>query len=274
MVLYFSRMDRELPFARLKLNTPPRVHHCERTWEWKPRPLPDYDLWIVLGGLGKLELNGQTYAVGAGKGFVLAPGSRLYGRHDPDHRLVVFAVHFEPLDARGRFRPLGEAFLSPPATSLRDLGLLTALAHRAEDCHQRGDALGRHAAEQCVRLMLLELIDAARNPPSPADTRVGEVISAIRRDPGPPRFVGAMARQAHLSPSQFTRRFRALTGMSPAKFMIHARLDRARQLLLETDLTVKQIADALGYSDIYFFSRQYKQVFGSAPSSARAGRCG
>jgi AraC-like DNA-binding protein len=47
-------------------------------------------------------------------------------------------------------------------------------------------------------------------------------------------------------------------------------LRHPRQLLIETDLTISQIADALGYRDVYFFSRQYKQVFGIPPTAVRA----
>jgi hypothetical protein len=124
-------MDREPPFTRFRLNVPPRVHHCERRWGWNPPPLPDYDLWIALAGAGKLALGERAYTVGAGIGFVLPPGSRPRGTHDPDRRLVVFAAHFSPLDARGRVVPLRASDLPPPATVVRDLGLMSALAHRA-----------------------------------------------------------------------------------------------------------------------------------------------
>jgi transcriptional regulator GlxA family with amidase domain len=68
-----------------------------------------------------------------------------------------------------------------------------------------------------------------------------------------------------LSRAQFTRRFIAHAGMSPARYLIRARIDRARQLLTETNMSVTQVAQTLGYPDIAYFSRQYKRHTGHPP---------
>ncbi len=45
--------------------------------------------------------------------------------------------------------------------------------------------------------------------------------------------------------------------------------ERARQLISETEMKLSQIAEVLGHGDVYFFSRQYKQIFGKPPSAGR-----
>jgi transcriptional regulator GlxA family with amidase domain len=79
-----------------------------------------------------------------------------------------------------------------------------------------------------------------------------------------------MAARVALSRAQFTRRFVAQMGMSPAQYLIQARVDRADQLLTETSMSVAQVAAALGYTDAPYFSRQYKQRTGRSPSTTRA----
>jgi transcriptional regulator GlxA family with amidase domain len=91
----------------------------------------------------------------------------------------------------------------------------------------------------------------------------------IRQDPGRDWSVQEMAARASLSRAQFTRRFVAQNGMAPAQYLIKARIDRAHQLLTETGMTVTQVAAALGYADVPYFSRQYKQRTGHSPSTAR-----
>ncbi|MEU4608828.1 AraC family transcriptional regulator [Kribbella sp. NPDC023972] len=91
----------------------------------------------------------------------------------------------------------------------------------------------------------------------------------IRQDPGRDWTVAEMAGRAALSRAQFTRRFVAQLGMSPAQYLIQARIDRAHQLLTENGMTVTQVASALGYTDVPYFSRQYKQRTGKPPSTAR-----
>jgi transcriptional regulator GlxA family with amidase domain len=78
-----------------------------------------------------------------------------------------------------------------------------------------------------------------------------------------------MASKASLSRAQFTRRFVAQFGMSPAQYLIQARIDRAHQLLTESGMTVTETATALGYTDVAYFSRQYKQRTGRTPSQDR-----
>jgi transcriptional regulator GlxA family with amidase domain len=69
-------------------------------------------------------------------------------------------------------------------------------------------------------------------------------------------------RQSHLSGAA---RFTAHTGVPPIRYLIQARVDRARDLLTETNMSVTQVAAMLGYPDIAYFSRQYKRYTGHPP---------
>ena len=112
--------------------------------------------------------------------------------------------------------------------------------------------------------------DAVHNPGrSVTDTAVDEVARQIRQDPSRDWTVTEMARRAALSRAQFTRRFVAQLGMSPAQYLIQSRIDRAHQLLTDSGMTVTQTAAALGYTDVPYFSRQYKQRTGRSPSQDR-----
>ncbi|MNJ01019.1 HTH-type transcriptional activator Btr [compost metagenome] len=52
-------------------------------------------------------------------------------------------------------------------------------------------------------------------------------------------------------------------------YIIKTRIDRAQHLLLHAGMNVTEVADALGYRDIFFFSRQFKQYTGKSPSEIR-----
>jgi AraC family transcriptional regulator of arabinose operon len=53
------------------------------------------------------------------------------------------------------------------------------------------------------------------------------------------------------------------------RYLIRARIDRAHQLLTETSMSVTQVAATLGYTDIAYFSSQYKRYTGCSPRAAR-----
>jgi AraC-like DNA-binding protein len=78
-----------------------------------------------------------------------------------------------------------------------------------------------------------------------------------------------LARAAGLSPSHFTRLFREYTGYAPMQYLRHRRIDAARALLANVDLSVKEIAARCGFDDPYHFSKVFHQIDGLPPTEYR-----
>lgn len=76
----------------------------------------------------------------------------------------------------------------------------------------------------------------------------------------------ALARQLGTSYSTFRTVFKKETGYAPRQYENIVRLNRAKDLLLSTHLSVSQTADELGFSSVYYFSRAFKRQFGQAPA--------
>lgn len=253
----------------LTLTSPPTYWRCEPSWSWHSRPLPDHLLWCVLDGVGRLAVRGREFELGPGTCAVFAPGDEPVATHDPRRRLLVFGMHFEVGDG---FEVGGGGAVALPERGcfVRDQALLTALARRCETSHRRGDPLGRRQSLLCLEQLLLLLWEEWTHPaPGPVDAALDELTHAIRQDPSRRWSVAELAGRAGLSRAQFTRRFTAHTGLSPARFLIQARIDRATQLLTETNMSVSQVASTLGYTDIAYFSRQFTRQTGHSPRHAR-----
>lgn len=249
------------PLALTRLSAP-TFWRCEPNWSWESLRLSDHLLWCVLDGRGHLELDGASQELSPGVCAVFQPGDAPRATHDPRRRLLVFGMHFETTQYGVVPQPRwGEVI---------DRELLNALARTSDSAYRRGDALGRRQAELCLEQLIGLIWDAVHNPTRPnTDTAVDEVARQLRQDPGRDWTVGEMAHRAALSRAQFTRRFVKQFGMSPAQYLIQARVDRAHQLLTESGMTVTQTATALGYTDVPYFSRQYKQRTGRTPSAER-----
>jgi AraC-like DNA-binding protein len=84
----------------------------------------------------------------------------------------------------------------------------------------------------------------------------------------------ALASEWGMSISTLRRRFRTATGTPLHEWAMQARILRARALLGDTDLPVKAIAERLGYRDVYFFTRQFRQRVGVPPATYRRSRQG
>jgi transcriptional regulator GlxA family with amidase domain len=97
-----------------------------------------------------------------------------------------------------------------------------------------------------------------------------EVIAAVMRDqPEQRRSIEEMAQSIGVSLPHFSRAFRAAMGVSPRQYQLRVRLDRARHLLAESNLSIGQIADSLGYADLFFFSKQFARHTAMSPSAYR-----
>jgi transcriptional regulator GlxA family with amidase domain len=79
----------------------------------------------------------------------------------------------------------------------------------------------------------------------------------------------ALARQANVSPRTFSRRFTADTGITPMQWVLRARVDHARELLERTDLTITQIAGAVGLGTDTNLRRHFGSIIGTSPSAYR-----
>lgn len=81
--------------------------------------------------------------------------------------------------------------------------------------------------------------------------------------------IDELAKLSFLSVSALERRFTKYLGKSPKQFINQVRLERARQLLLETSLSVSEISEQCGFSDKSYFSKQFKKLFTVVPSQLR-----
>lgn len=80
-----------------------------------------------------------------------------------------------------------------------------------------------------------------------------------------------MAERTGLVGSSFCRWFKAATGNSFITFLNTARVEKAGQLLMQTDGTIAEIAYASGFESISHFNRVFKRVKGTTPTRFRSG---
>ena len=78
-----------------------------------------------------------------------------------------------------------------------------------------------------------------------------------------------MAGVANLSPYHFARQFKISTGLTPHRYLIERRVERARELLAKTDLPVVDFSVAVGPYNGSHLSRHFRRRYGVAPSALR-----
>lgn len=84
-----------------------------------------------------------------------------------------------------------------------------------------------------------------------------------------PLDVPALARVAHTSPAHFSRQFRAVFGETPHRYLQRRRVERAMELLRETDRPVTEVCFDVGFNSLGTFSRTFSEIVGEPPSAYR-----
>jgi AraC-like DNA-binding protein len=133
----------------------------------------------------------------------------------------------------------------------------------------RGACAIRGATERPERLEAGALV-LRKGPACPAlDRSILRALGLLQAEPAKPWTVERLARAVGLSRAAFARRFAAVSGRSPRRFLSELRLALAASLLESTDEALAEIAARVGYTSEFAFSRAFKRAHGVAPGSFR-----
>jgi iron complex transport system substrate-binding protein len=94
---------------------------------------------------------------------------------------------------------------------------------------------------------------------------VEQIIQYIHKHYNEPISLESMAEVWNYSIQYLSRQFKRRTGRSPIEYVIQTRMAKAKELLIQTDATVQEIAVNVGYSDVFYFTRLFKKQVGTTP---------
>lgn len=100
----------------------------------------------------------------------------------------------------------------------------------------------------------------------PIEAAIGKISETLHRK----LVLSEIAGRSGLSYVQFLRRFQAYTGMTPTDYVAALRMQKAKQLLGESELLIREIAPLCGFENEYYFSNFFKKHAGMSPSAFRA----
>jgi AraC family transcriptional regulator, activator of mtrCDE len=102
-----------------------------------------------------------------------------------------------------------------------------------------------------------------------ADPRLAKALTAIHEDPGHPWTLDSLCSRAAMGRSAFAERFRDVLGETPLRYLTLWRIQRAKRLLAESDMTRDRIASMVGYESAASLSRVFEKIAGVSPSAYR-----
>lgn len=243
--------------------------HCEPNWKWRKRdtPMPNYDLFYVWSGEGTVLLNKRPYPVGKGHCFLFKPGDETEATHNPQNPLVLTYIHFD-LAETPRLIPSSHRILENAITFE---SLLTQYVRLFLIKTYGAEVEGKLILKQLMIHLLREEQEKKEVPANISNRlleNIREIANYIQQHPGEPHTIEGLSSRANLSQRYFSQKFKDIIGHTVKSYIVYSRIKRAEHLL-HTGMTVTEVAYALGYNDLHFFSRQFKQYTGRNPSEIR-----
>jgi AraC family transcriptional regulator of arabinose operon len=132
---------------------------------------------------------------------------------------------------------------------------------------QRIDYLGLQLAANILENILLELADHLRREVH-REPWLQKITDQLAINPNHSNYL-ELARDHGFGLSTLRRRFAKSMGVSIHQYTLQLRIMEARKLLGESTLPIKEIAERLGFEDVYYFGRQFKKQLGISPGKYR-----
>lgn len=238
--------------------------HADHHYRERKDGIEEYIFIYCTEGRGTIRLPQGTYSLRQNEAFCIpqfVPHCYYAEKEDP---WSILWVHFKGDDAV--YFPLKERQIVHFQTenAANRMHFLFDLLFRVLDGNY---TLGNFIyISQVLSLILAETYDREKGDSAYLQNRhVTDVIRYMYRHLEENLTLEQLSREFDLSPSYLSAVFQTCTQHSPMNFFISLKMKKACRLLRTTDLYVYEVAERLGYSDPYYFSRLFKKTVGISP---------
>ena len=239
---------------------------CPPCYGWGPGVRNHFLLHHVLSGKGVYLCREERYELSAGDTFLVYPDTTIHYCADSQEPWEYIWVGFSGLDAaacvaRTDFTP------DAPVYYGRDSGEIRALM---EGVYRSYGVSAWEELEMTARLYsLLAFLtrtakarpESRQDVPDCAQMAAEYIINHYEE----PITVEGLAAYAAVSHSSLYRRFVKRFQISPKRFLLEYRIERACALLSTTNCSIQEVATSVGFEDPFYFSRAFKDVKGFSP---------
>ncbi len=231
----------------------------------------DYHILYVEQGVCYLESDSEIRAIPKGNVLLFRPGEPQQYHFRADNRSISHYIHFTGVGCEELLKKLGifdiSVFYMGTSATYEEISAKMVREYNLKSPHWETFAIGclyellsliarkhflrndniSHKSELCISKACRRIYDNLANPPS----------------------VSELAREAHLSVGRFSHLFSEAVGKSPKEFILSLRIDRSRELLENSETTIKELAEIMGFENQNYFSRVFKKRIGCSPTEYR-----
>ncbi|MDF2613127.1 MAG: AraC family transcriptional regulator [Clostridia bacterium] len=246
---------------------------CECNFSWGPGIRDHYSLYYVHNGKGRVIMNGITYEVTQGEGFLVSPNTVISYGPDTENPWDYYWVSFNGLHAETYLNRLNLNVKQPLFKCNNQQVFTQCFKGIFESIHYES-SMDLHALSGFYLLLanIAEYTDGAvtyDEMPSQQEHYIRQAIEFIETNYSRKITIEEIASYVGINRKYLTKLFNLLLNESPQNYLVQFRLSKASELLHHSSLTISEIAHSIGYTDALVFSKVFKKFKNLSPKAYR-----
>ncbi|WP_458460900.1 helix-turn-helix domain-containing protein [Paenibacillus sp.] len=243
-------------------------------WCWQASELAHHTFIYMHKFTGQLIMNGTESHVVRKSACLCTPGTSIELIGD-DHEIELYIIHFDLFRAteKTEAKRIYERELGSPVTGWIQGPFygIQRIAAQLTQLTNDGSQTGLKA-----QLLLTELLHMLWPQEEQTDVVAGQdepeqwlrsTLQYMRENYMHEIKLEKLAELAGMHPSYYSQLFKSRMQKNPIEYITHLRMNRAKELLLTSDLRIRDVAREVGYRDEFYFSRRFRNHAGYAPTS-------
>ena len=226
----------------------------------------DYSAHFILEGKGIYVLNGKEYQLKKGDGFLITPGASCTYTADEHEPWKYIYASFRGIDDTALVHNAG--LNEQTVTFSFDVDDVGSMLYAMHAAGKKNKARGYDVTGWFLIIMSKLVANNLQKPPS-EEGYIQRLKQYVEDNYPFPITVASMASHVGLERSYLYRIFMHGIGMSPSDYLRQFRLERAAELLKDGRLSVTEVAESVGFSDISHFHRVFHNRYGTTPKLYR-----
>lgn len=251
------------------------IERCSSNESFGPKKRPDWHLHMILSGEGDVEVGENRYHLQAGQMFLVKPGESIHYCADQANPWTYCWVVFGGMNSAMYMDQAGFVKGVNTSANLVDPKHFSSLTNELLD-HTESDLSGGLWRFSLLNQIISMTIKLNRTSVSGAAVRLHTATDYINYALEYIEQNYAHAKVTDISASigidhnSFVNLFKKTTGISPTKYLSRVRMSKSAQLLLNTNMTISEVAKQIGYENPLTFSHCFKREFNASPRKYRS----
>lgn len=234
-------------------------------WENRHRAFEQNKFYYVTDGEFSIKVENKTYHAKKGMWFFI-PAGILHSYHNfSDKVMEKYWIHFDLYPDLSILKEIG---LNHCVTVPED-SIVPQLFSEYAELKETESLTDRIKIKALILRLLCEYIELSKNSgvyvEDQDEARIDKVLSYINYYLDKEIKNEELAKLCFLHPNHFVRFFKKRTGTTPRQYILMRRIETAKNFIEQTELSMAEIAEKMGFCDAAHFSREFKKFYSMTP---------